>query len=180
VEWLRANCYGDFLFLWPWGDPIGKVTVYDAFKKVCSAAKIENFRFHDLRHAFASHLVTQGVDLVTVKELLGHKTINMTNRYTHLAQEHKAQAVVRLTKLMQGDQTATETQTATVSTELEEAINAVSTPKLEQNRNILLVRRGRGLGILNDSKRELEAASGFEPLHRGFADLSLNHLGTPP
>jgi len=85
VEWLRANCYGDFLFLWPWGDPIGKVTVYDAFKKVCSAAKIENFRFHDLRHAFASHLVTQGVDLVTVKELLGHKTINMTNRYTHLA-----------------------------------------------------------------------------------------------
>ena len=37
-----------------------------------------------------------GVDLVTVKELLGHKTIVMTNRYTHLAQEHKAQAVAKL------------------------------------------------------------------------------------
>ena len=59
-------------------------------------------------------------------------------------------------------------------------MNAVSTPKLERNRNIFFVRRGRGLGILNDFKRELEAASGFEPLHRGFADLSLNHLGTPP
>ena len=82
--------------MWPWGAPIGKVTVYDAFKKVCSAAKIDDFRFHDLRHTFASHLVMAGVDLVTVKELLGHKTINMTNRYTHLAQEHKAQAVAKL------------------------------------------------------------------------------------
>ena len=92
LEWPRANCYGDLLFMWPWGDPIGKVTVYDAFKKACSAAKIENFRFHDLRHTFASHLVMQGVDLVTVKELLGHKTINMTTRYTRLAQEHKCRA----------------------------------------------------------------------------------------
>jgi integrase len=33
LEWLQENCYGDLLFLWPWGDPIGKVTVYDAFKK---------------------------------------------------------------------------------------------------------------------------------------------------
>jgi hypothetical protein len=115
-----------------------------------------------------------------VKELLGHKTINMTNRYTHLAQEHKAQAVAKLSKLMQGEQGATENQKVTVAAELKAAINAVLTPKLEQNRNIFLVRRGRGLGILNDSKRELEAASGFEPLHRGFADLSLNHLGTPP
>src|SRR5512135_394508 len=45
---------------------------------------------------------------------------------------------------------------------------------------LFLVRRGRGLGIVNDFKADLEAASGFEPLHRGFADLSLNHLGTPP
>jgi hypothetical protein len=104
----------------------------------------------------------------------------MTNRYTHLAQEHKAQAVAKLSKLMQGEQGATENQKVTVAAELKAAINAVLTPKLEQNRNIFLVRRGRGLGILNDSKRELEAASGFEPLHRGFADLSLNHLGTPP
>jgi hypothetical protein len=37
-----------------------------------------------------------------------------------------------------------------------------------------------GLGISNEIKQNLEAASGFEPLHRGFADLSLNHLGTPP
>ena len=73
-----------------------------------------------------------------------------------------------------------QTQDATVSPELKEAMGAFLMPNLEQNRNIFLVRRGRGLGLLNDFKQNLEAASGFEPLHRGFADLSLNHLGTPP
>lgn len=164
LDWLQANRYGDLLLMWPWGDPIGKVTVYDAFKKACSAAKITDFRFHDLRHTFASHLVMAGVDLVTVKELLGHKTINMTNRYTHLAQEHKAQAVAKLSERMRA---AKDDQAGVVSAEAKEAINAVLTPKLEQNRNIFLVRRGRGLGILNDFNGELEAASGFEPLHRG-------------
>ena len=69
----------------PWGDKVGKVTVYDAFKKACSAAEITDFRFHDLRHTFASHLVTAGVDLLTVKELMGHVGIAMTVRYSHLA-----------------------------------------------------------------------------------------------
>ena len=141
-----------------------------------------------LRRTFASHLVMAGVDLVTVKELLGHKSIAMTNRYSHLAQEHKAQAVAKLSERIQGERTVTEAQTGIVSEELKQAlrlgsgqaINAVLAPKLEQNRNIFLVRRGRGLGISNDIKQEVEAASGFEPLHRGFADLSLNHLGTPP
>ncbi len=177
---LKENRYGEMLFMWPWGDKIGKVTVYDAFKKVCKAAQIEDFRFHDLRHTFASHLVMAGVDLVTVKELLGHKTINMTNRYTHLAQEHKALAVTKLTERFDAQALEAQAKAQVVSDELKQAINAVSPLNLEQNRNIFLVRRGRGLGISNDIKRNLEAASGFEPLHRGFADLSLNHLGTPP
>ena len=180
LNWLQENRYGELLLMWPWGDPIGKVTVYDAFKKACSTAGITDFRFHDLRHTFASHLVMAGVDLVTVKELLGHKTINMTNRYTHLAQEHKAQAVAKLGERIQGERNATESQSGSVSEELKQAINAVLPPNLAQNRNIFLVRRGRGLGISNEIKRKMEAASGFEPLHRGFADLSLNHLGTPP
>lgn len=63
LNWLQANRYGDVLFLWPWGDPIGKVIVYDAFKKACSAAEINDFRSHNLRHTFASHfhLVMAGV-----------------------------------------------------------------------------------------------------------------------
>jgi hypothetical protein len=66
------------------------------------------------------------------------------------------------------------------SSELKEAMGAVLTPKFGTKPEHFLVRRGRGLGLLNDFKQNLEAASGFEPLHRGFADLSLNHLGTPP
>ncbi len=62
-----------------------------------TAAQIEDFRWHDLRHTFASRLVMTGVDLRTVQELLGHKTIDMTVRYSHLAPTHVQEAVERLT-----------------------------------------------------------------------------------
>lgn len=64
-----------------------------AFENAMKTAKVTDFHFHDLRHTYASHLVMEGVDLLTVKELLRHKTLEMTLRYAHLAPEHKRKAV---------------------------------------------------------------------------------------
>jgi integrase len=70
--------------------------VKTAWLALMKAAKIERFNFHDLRHTFASKLVMAGVDLNTVRELLGHAEMKMTLRYAHLAQEHKQSAVDKL------------------------------------------------------------------------------------
>ena len=70
-----------------------------AFKEALRNAGIEDFKFHDLRHTFASHLVMRGASLKEVQELLGHKTMTMTLRYAHLGQEEKKRAVSLLNGL---------------------------------------------------------------------------------
>ncbi len=66
---------------------------------------ISDFHFHDLRHTFASHLVMAGVDITTVSRLLGHKTLTMTLRYSHLAPAHKVRAVDILDNTLNGKST---------------------------------------------------------------------------
>lgn len=60
------------------------------------AAKIEGFRFHDLRHTFASRLAMAGVDLLTIKDLGGWKSLAMVQRYAHLSPSHRRMAIERL------------------------------------------------------------------------------------
>jgi len=81
----------DFVFSGPGRDRIRSFKA--GFDKALKRAGIEDFRFHDLRHTFASHLVRNGVDLLTVKELMGHKTLAMTLRYAHLSPDQKRSAV---------------------------------------------------------------------------------------
>jgi integrase len=68
-------------------------SVRKPFDKALKRAGIEDFRFHDLRHTFASHLLMNGGDLLTLKEILGHSSLKMIERYTHLAGAHKRKQV---------------------------------------------------------------------------------------
>lgn len=78
-----------------------------SFAGACRRAGIEDFRFHDLRHTFASHLVMAGVNLKAVQELLGHADIKMTMRYSHLSQAHLKDAVAVLNNLGDGHKMVT-------------------------------------------------------------------------
>jgi integrase len=90
------------VFLTPAGRPyydsggLGGSPIKRAFKTACRRAGIENLRVHDLRHTFASWLVMNGEPLRTVAELLGHKTLAMVHRYSHLSPDHLRDAVGRL------------------------------------------------------------------------------------
>ena len=69
-----------------------------SFTSACRRAGITDFRLHDLRHTYASHLAMRGVHIRALQELLGHKTLAMTQRYSHLASEQLQNAV----KLLDG------------------------------------------------------------------------------
>ena len=66
------------------------------FQNCLVDAGIKNFTWHSLRHTFGSRLLMAGVDIRTVQELMGHRTITMTLRYSHLAPQHQLAAVQKL------------------------------------------------------------------------------------
>ncbi len=76
------------------------VRLQRSFEVAVKKSGIEDFRFHDPRHTFASNLVMAGEDLNTVRELLGHKDLTMTLRYAHLSPNHKARAINVLDRIM--------------------------------------------------------------------------------
>lgn len=68
-------------------------TITTSWRKLVADAELVDFRFHDLRHTFASRMVMAGVDLYAVMRLLGHADFEMTAKYAHLAPDHLAAAV---------------------------------------------------------------------------------------
>ena len=82
---------------WIDGKPITRGWIGLAFRRLVKRAKVENFRFHDLRHDFCSRLVQAGQPLHVVAELAGHSKITTTQRYAHLSPEMKRKAIEALT-----------------------------------------------------------------------------------
>jgi integrase len=74
-------------------------TVQKAFRNARIRAGMPDLHFHDLRHTFASHWVMSGGDVYVLKEILGHKSISMTQRYAHLSPAYKRTMVDRMEKM---------------------------------------------------------------------------------
>lgn len=91
LEWQAVTGKGRYVFPNRDGSPMRDCKT--AWEKLLKRAEISDFRWHDMRHDFASRLVMAGVDLNTVRELLGHSDLEMTLRYAHLAPSAKKRAV---------------------------------------------------------------------------------------
>lgn len=81
----------------PWG--ISRDQLRDRFLKARKAAGMTHVHWHDLRHTYASWLVQAGQPLTAVRDLLGHSSLAVTNRYSHLAPAHLVTAVSFLPEL---------------------------------------------------------------------------------
>lgn len=88
---VRKHPESPYIFCNSLGKPYHDIR--KSFFTVLGKSGIKNFHFHDLRHTFASQLVMSGTDINTVRELLGHKDIRMTLRYSHLSPSYKNRAV---------------------------------------------------------------------------------------
>lgn len=86
---LISNSSGDYLFLNSRGGALTSRSVRNILNLQTSKSRINSHVTpHTLRHTFATHLLNEGAELTTVKELLGHKNLSTTSIYTHLSKEH--------------------------------------------------------------------------------------------
>ncbi len=93
---LKNSARSEYVFPQPSGLP-GPYVYFDAhWYAALEAAGITDFHFHDLRHTTASMLAAQGASLLEIADVLGHKTLAMVKRYSHLVVDHKAQVIEKM------------------------------------------------------------------------------------
>lgn len=76
-------------YLFPRKDLTAPIDIRKAWENAVEQANVVDFRFHDLRHSTASYLAMQGRSLIEIADMLGHKTLHMVKRYSHLSADHK-------------------------------------------------------------------------------------------
>ncbi len=93
---LQNSARSEYVFPQPSGLP-GPYEHFDAhWYAALKAAGITDFHFHDLRHTTASMLAAQGASLLEIADVLGHKTLAMVKRYSHLVVDHKAKVIEKM------------------------------------------------------------------------------------
>jgi integrase len=93
---LNNSARSEYVFAQPSGIP-GPFEHFGAhWYAALTAAGIKDFHFHDLRHTTASMLAAQGASLLEIADVLGHKTLSMVKRYSHLVVEHKAKVIEKM------------------------------------------------------------------------------------
>ena len=94
MEIKARNYHPEFVFCSSYGKPFDEGHIYWYFSRAQKRAGLsQHYRFHDLRHTFASHFVMNGGSLYDLQKLLGHARFEETQRYAHLCPEHLAKAI---------------------------------------------------------------------------------------
>lgn len=96
----------DFVFCRLDGTPIKRIDT--AWRRVRESAGLKDLHFHDLRHTYCSSLLLSGSDLKDVKDMIGHKDLAMTDRYSHLCIARNRQRQKQLAEFYAGRDAAFE------------------------------------------------------------------------
>ena len=91
-------------WLFPRADGLRPLDISKAWQTARQRAGIKDFRFHDLRHTAASYLAMNGATLLEIATVLGHRTLQMVQRYAHISERHTAEVVERMNKSMFKDE----------------------------------------------------------------------------
>ena len=97
------------------------------FENAVQKADLKDFTWHCLRHTFGSRLAARGVDLRKIQELMGHKTLAVTVRYTHLSQPDLLAAVEKLVSGPSATRTATSAKEHSENDAMVEEVRTAST-----------------------------------------------------
>lgn len=92
----------DTRYLFPNEDGKKPIEIRQPWNEAVKKSKLQNFRFHDLRHSAASYLAMSGASLAEIAEILGHRTLEMVKRYSHLSDQHTHGVVSRMNKKIFG------------------------------------------------------------------------------
>lgn len=108
LELLQSHAltkHQDFGLLFPSKEDAEKpIDLRFPWEQALKKAGIENYKFHDNRHSCASYLLMNGASLAEISEVLGHKTLAMVKRYSHLSEVHSAGVIERMNNAVFGAQ----------------------------------------------------------------------------